>query len=72
MQQAPSRAGVGAAPSRKASGAIGAGRHAGFTITEAGRQRVHIERPPDFWHRVWDERWRVFTYDLPARRKKNA
>ncbi len=48
----------------------GRGRHAKFTITGAGRQCVHIERPADSWHRVWDGRWRVFTFDLPARRKK--
>lgn len=48
----------------------GRGRRARFTITDAGRQRVHIERPTDSWQRVWDGRWRVFTFDLPARQRK--
>jgi DNA-binding transcriptional regulator PaaX len=49
----------------------GRGKNARFTITDAGRQRLRVERPADSWDRVWDGRWHVFMFDLPMHRNKD-
>jgi len=47
----------------------GRGRKASFRITAKGRQVAEGENPRDHWSRSWDGRWRVFSFDVPERRR---
>lgn len=49
----------------------GLGRRATFTITADGRQRLQPSNPSEQWDRPWDEKWRVFSFDMPSQRKKD-
>jgi len=50
---------------------LGRGRTAQFTITAAGKQRVTQINPASGWEQPWDGKWRVFSFDVPAGRRKD-
>lgn len=49
---------------------IGRGQNARFRIKEGVRNRIHDSDPVAEWGRCWDGKWRVFSFDLPASRRK--
>jgi DNA-binding transcriptional regulator PaaX len=49
----------------------GRGKTAEFTITERGRSLVPVFEPHRAWNKPWDSKWRVFSFDLPADRRKD-
>lgn len=49
----------------------GRGRNARFRITGLGRERVRVFDPNRQWLQPWDGKWRVFSFDLPADRRRD-
>jgi phenylacetic acid degradation operon negative regulatory protein len=49
----------------------GRGKHAVFTITETGRQRLAAPDPRRAWQQPWDGCWRAITFDVPETRRKD-
>jgi phenylacetic acid degradation operon negative regulatory protein len=49
---------------------IGRGRNVQFRITDKASGRVHGLNPSFEWDRGWDGKWRVFSFDLPLRDRK--
>jgi phenylacetic acid degradation operon negative regulatory protein len=47
----------------------GQGAQAEYTITEKGRKACAEQDPRAGWDRPWDGRWRLFTFDIPERRR---
>jgi DNA-binding transcriptional regulator PaaX len=49
----------------------GRGKNARFTITDLGRARLPVFDPGREWAKSWDGKWRVFSFDLAADRRKD-
>lgn len=49
---------------------IGRGRNVQFRITDTALDRVRETSPAVEWDRGWDGKWRVFSFDLPMRDRK--
>jgi DNA-binding transcriptional regulator PaaX len=49
---------------------IGRGRNVQFRITDKALDRIHGTSPDAEWDRCWDGKWRVFSFDLPLRDRK--
>lgn len=48
----------------------GRGRNARYRITAKGIKQVRVSDPVLAWDRPWDGKWRAFSFDLPAPRRK--
>jgi phenylacetic acid degradation operon negative regulatory protein len=49
----------------------GRGQDATFTITAKGWQRTRVTAPATHWNAPWDNAWRVVTFDLPEKRRRD-
>ena len=47
----------------------GRGANACFAVTATGAKQRRVMDPAAHWHAVWDGQWRLFTYDLPEKRR---
>lgn len=47
----------------------GRGANARFAVTATGARQRRVMDPAEHWNATWDRQWRLFTYDLPEKRR---
>ena len=47
----------------------GHGAEARFAVTAAGAKQITALEVEQHWNAPWDKKWRLFTYDLPEKRR---